>query len=137
MKCVAAGLIVLGCAFGVGAAHQTGPDWMDCRQTVVVRYHPGAKWADFDKHVAGHLAFLRKQMEAGELLYAGPFEDQKGGISIYRSSDLAELDRRIRQDPAVAHGVVTYSMSTWRMCSLRKTTQDEASRAPDVGKSPD
>ncbi len=125
MKLLMIGLAGLGCLAAAGLRAETGPEGMDCRHVTVVRYHPGAKWADFGKHVTGHLAFLRKQMEAGRLTYAGPCEGENGGFSIYASSDLAEVDRRVRQDPLVAKGVVTYSLHSWQMCSLAKGQKSE------------
>ncbi len=128
MKPLMIGLAGLGCLAAAGMRAETGPEWMDCRHVTVVRYHPGARWADFSKHVTGHLAFLREQMEAGRLTYAGPLEGENGGFSIYASSDLAEVDRRVRQDPLVVKGVVTYSLHSWQMCSLAKGQKSETPR---------
>lgn len=111
---VVAGILCLG----IGWLQPRGPDWLEFREVTVVRYYPGAQWGDFGKYAPDHLAFLRRQMEAGKLLYAGPFADDSGGLNIYSVADLEEVDRLVRQDPAVAHGAVTFSMQVWNMSKL-------------------
>ena len=64
--------------------------------------------------MGGHLAFLRKGMERGEILYAGPFLNDDGGATVYSLTDLAAVDA------LVANKVVTYTLKSWRMCSRAK-----------------
>jgi uncharacterized protein YciI len=123
MKTIIVGLLALSCGFGVAGYGANGPEWLDCRNVMLVHYYAGAKWAAFDKHVDGHLAFLKKQLEAGNVLYAGPFENEGGGVSIYRATDLAQVEEIVRQDPVVAQGVMTYSLHKWQMCKLRSAEQ--------------
>ena len=58
------------------AVRGQNPPGMTCDDVTVVQYHPGPQWKAFGIHLGGHLAFLRKTMAAGDLLYAGPFLDE-------------------------------------------------------------
>jgi len=98
------------------AEEAPGPEGMVCRPVVVVEYHAGPNADRFRDHVQGHLDHLRAQMKAGNLIYAGPFEEGLGGLSIYVLDDLAEVDKLVSKDPVVAKKVLTYSMRRWRMC---------------------
>ncbi len=112
--------IGLTLAFAVWALadDEPAPEGMTCRGTIVVEYHPGPNVEKFAEHVGGHLDYLRTQMKAGTVLYGGPFEDGRGGLSVYSVTDLNEVDALVRTDPLVANKVVTYSMRHWRMCSI-------------------
>ncbi|MHC4066245.1 MAG: YciI family protein, partial [Planctomycetota bacterium] len=99
MKTLMPAILTMVCGGAMALAPSPGPPGMTCQEVIVVRYHPGPEWKLFDQQVAGHLAFLRQQMEAGKLLYAGPFLDEGGGYSIYALTDLAEMDALVRLDP--------------------------------------
>jgi uncharacterized protein YciI len=112
---VVAVVLCVVCAL-VAVARQ--PEGMDCKDVVLVQYHGGPNWTDSQEHVEGHLGFLRREMKAGRLLFAGPFKDDAGGISIYEATDLGKVDVLVNQDPLVANKVVSYSLHRWKMCSL-------------------
>jgi uncharacterized protein YciI len=88
------------------------------REVTVVEYHAGPNWAAFNEHAQGHLEHLHRQMTAGKLLYAGPWRDDNGGLSIYRGADAGAVDALLQQDPLVTTKVVTYSLRVWHMHSL-------------------
>lgn len=133
MKTAVATLVAI---MGIGtiSLQPKAPPGMEGQDVTVVRYYSGAKWSDFDKYVDAHLNFLRKGMESGKLLYAGPFADDTGGLNIYNTADLAEVDRLVRQDPLIEKGVVTFSMQTWRMCKLAEKKPAAPETAPPTEK---
>ena len=110
--------LVLGvCAFLATADDKRGnPEGMSCRDVVIVRYVDGPKADEFSTHVAGHLEFLRKGLQSGNILFAGPLQDGPGGYTVYGLTDKKEVDKLVRQDPLIANKVCTYEMNTWMMC---------------------
>ena len=121
MKTVLMTLGVLGFIVAFSAAGSSqDPEGMLCHRATVVTYHAGAHWDAFAGHVDGHLAFLRNGMEQGKILFAGPFVGDKGGLTVYNMTDVAEVDAFVAQDPLVANKVVTYTLKSWRMCSPAK-----------------
>jgi uncharacterized protein YciI len=76
-----------------------------------VLYRPGPAWTkgqpvyaqDLDAHGRYHQALL----EAGHLLFAGPFTDSAGGLAVLVASDLVAARELVDADPAVVAGVFT------------------------------
>lgn len=61
-----------------------------------------------------HREFLTKLFETGRLYAAGPFLDDKGGISIYEASDLAEAEATLAEDPYTINGIfATTEIREW------------------------
>jgi uncharacterized protein YciI len=118
MRMLRLGLILLLCCVVAPDSARAGdPPGMKCRPAVVVRVHPGPAWKQFAGNVPVHLKFLREQMAAGHMLYGGPFEAGDGGLSIFDSSDLAQVDGWMASDPVVAKRIVTVEMHLWKMCA--------------------
>jgi uncharacterized protein YciI len=110
-----AALVLLG-----SLALAADPPGMACQNATVVRYHPALEWASFAKHKEGHLAFLRKEMERGTILFAGPLQEGEtftAGMAIYKGNDLKAVDAAVQGDPLVGNKVVTYEISGWMMCN--------------------
>ena len=101
-----------------GAAHADGfstPPGMRCEDAVVVRYHAGPRWSEVEREIGDHLEFMRAQMRAGRILFAGPLYES-GGLEIHRGSDLSAVAALVRTDPLVARDVVTISLERFWMC---------------------
>lgn len=56
--------------------------------------------AELDKVMAGHMANIQKMAKEGKLLVAGPFEGG-GGIFIFKSNSVKEVERWLSDDPGV------------------------------------
>ena len=116
MKTMAA--LVLGmCAWlAVADEQRRDPEGMSCRDVVIVRYVNGPKADEFSTHVANHIEFLRKGLQSGNILFAGPLQDGPGGYTVYGLTDKKEVEKLVRQDPLIANKVCTYELNTWMMC---------------------
>ncbi len=95
---------------------RSDPDGMSCRDVVIVRYVDGPKADEFSAHVTGHLEFLRKGLQSGDILFAGPLQDGPGGYTVYGLTDKKKVAKLVQQDPLIANKVCTYEMNTWMMC---------------------
>ena len=60
--------------------------------------------------MARHGAYLRKFLDEGKLLLAGPTLDGVFGVGIFKITDAAEAETIMRNDPAVLEGLMTPSM---------------------------
>lgn len=116
MKTMAA--LVLGmCAMLATTGDKRGdPEGMSCRDVVIVRYVDGPEADEFATHVADHLEFLRKGLQSGDILFAGPLQDGAGGYTVYGMTDKKAVEKLVREDPLIANKVCTYQMNTWMMC---------------------
>ena len=56
-------------------------------------------------HREEHLAGLRKLLDAGKLVIAGPFTDKTGSLVIIDAADQAEADAIAAGDPYVREGI--------------------------------
>jgi uncharacterized protein YciI len=78
------------------------------------RDYPEAKLEEIQK---AHLAHLRALAEAGQLLVAGPFDDQPDprlrGLELFRVGSVAEAKRLASEDPAVKAGRLEAVVMTW------------------------
>ena len=117
MKTMAA--LVLGmCALPATMDDKRGdPEGMSCRDVVIVHYVDGPKASEFSTHVADHLEFLRKGLQSGDILFAGPLRDGPGGYTVYGLTDKNKVEKLVRQDPLIANKVCNYEMNTWMMCT--------------------
>ena len=64
----------------------------------------------------GHLAFLARLWRSGQLVAAGPFDDQDDpslrGAMVF-STGVAEARSLLSQDPAVRAGVLSFALMSW------------------------
>mgnify|MGYP000414379837 CR=1 FL=1 len=68
------------------------------------------RFADKSKapaHMADHNAWLQRGFEDGVFLLSGGLQPSAGGAIIAHGPARPELDARLKEDPFVAHGVVT------------------------------
>lgn len=57
--------------------------------------------------MAGHKAWLQRGFDDGVFLLAGSLQPNAGGAILAHNATLAELERRVREDPFVAEDVVS------------------------------
>jgi uncharacterized protein YciI len=80
-----------------------------------VLYRPGPQWdrerSLFDQEdINDHRDFLRARFDDATLVMGGPFLDDSGGISIFRSDSQDQLEDVLRSDPTIARGLQIYEI---------------------------
>lgn len=58
------------------------------------------------QHMAGHRDWLKRGFDDGVFLLAGSLRPEQGGAIVAHNTSLAELQRRVDDDPFVAQEVV-------------------------------
>ncbi len=64
---------------------------------------------------AQHLEFLAKQRAEGRIFANGRFVDGAGGLVIYRTESLADVEAIVKQDPYVVQGARGYEIHEWEI----------------------
>jgi uncharacterized protein YciI/ketosteroid isomerase-like protein len=81
-------------------------------------FRPGPAWVRGApvgaQPLAPHLAHMKRLWQAGRLVLAGPFLDDRGGLAVIEAGSLEEAMRVLAADPAVASGVMTAEVHPWR-----------------------
>lgn len=70
---------------------------------------------DEDEIINQHFQYLKKLLDEGKLMLAGPLLDGALGLTIYNSGDEFEVKRWANEDPAVQKGVFTLEMHPLRL----------------------
>ena len=92
-------------------ARAVGDDYTNLGCVVVTLTDVG----DVSKHLADHVAYLKRLQRNGRLIASGSFPDKKsGGMYILRSDSLEETTDIVREDPLVANKVCTSSLRNWQ-----------------------
>lgn len=78
-------------------------------KSYVVTYRPGPAWVRgrplADQPLAEHGRHVHAKFLASELVVAGPFTDDSGGIAVFRAASDEEARAFVESDPAVRAGV--------------------------------
>jgi uncharacterized protein YciI len=70
----------------------------------------------YDEHFQAHIAWVKQHAEAAVFLFAGSLEDRTaGGMIIAKTESRAALDRILRDDPFLIHGVATHEVTTFNV----------------------
>jgi uncharacterized protein YciI len=69
-----------------------------------------AELSDVDRHVDAHLAFIRRNYDAGHFLISGRKEPRTGGVIIARG-DRNEIEAVLDADPFKQSGVAEYTIT--------------------------
>ncbi|MCX6127185.1 MAG: hypothetical protein NTV34_20880 [Proteobacteria bacterium] len=102
----------------VDSCAEESPPGMTCQCASLVEYKPSKHWDKFSEFVAGHLSYLKLQMQTGTLVLAGPFMDTAaGGTSIYLETDAKKLSQTLLGDPLLVNDVATSQIRPWMMCN--------------------
>lgn len=59
------------------------------------------------QHMDGHKAWIARGFADGVFLLVGSLKPNLGGVVVAHKTSLAELERRVEEDPFVAHGIVS------------------------------
>lgn len=60
-----------------------------------------------------HAVYVQQRYDAGEVLIAGPFEDQSGGAILIEVENEEEAFRFAQHDPAVINSIFQYELKPW------------------------
>lgn len=61
-----------------------------------------------------HIAFLNKQIEAGNIFAKGPFMDHSGGLVLYKMDSYEEAKKLAESDPVIVHGTRKMLFKEWK-----------------------
>jgi uncharacterized protein len=60
-----------------------------------------------------HLAYINRLHHEGKIIHAGPFNDGKGGLVLYRTESLEEARSLAEEDPVVPAGACRLEIREW------------------------
>ena len=83
-------------------------------------HSPGLRWVEgvgFREQpgVAQHVRYMAEQLEAGRLVFGGPFLDDSGGMMVLRAENKDEAVSIAEADPAVQDGLLLVAVKPWMM----------------------
>lgn len=61
-------------------------------------------------HLDAHKAWLVRYVHAGNILFAGPLQREKGGFVLTYADDLRDIEKMIADDPFHVHGLATFDI---------------------------
>jgi uncharacterized protein YciI len=70
--------------------------------------------ASIDKHMPGHMKFLKKYYTAGKFLVSGRKIPRDGGIILAIGESRAEIEAIVAEDPFVARGLADFRIIEFR-----------------------
>jgi len=92
----------------------------------VLQHTPGSALPDgesvFDQPgIAEHFAFLKRRMDAGELIAAGPIDDGSGdGITVIEVPSIEDATQLANEDDqSVVAGLLDVTVRPWRVVMAR------------------
>lgn len=62
-----------------------------------------------------HLAWMKRQHEAGRILFSGPTTDRKHGIYVIRAGSREEAERVAASDPYTEAGFCAFDLLEWEV----------------------
>jgi len=60
-----------------------------------------------------HLAWMKRQHEAGTILFSGPTTDRKFGVYVIRAASRGEAEKIAAGDPYTAAGFCAFDLYEW------------------------
>jgi uncharacterized protein YciI len=71
--------------------------------------------AERDSLFQGHMANIGRMAKAGQLVLAGPFEQNPdyAGLYVFTTPTITETEPLLQTDPAIAGGALAYKMYEW------------------------
>ena len=62
-----------------------------------------------------HLAWMKRQHEAGTILFSGPTPDRKFGIYVIRAANKGDAEKITASDPYTAAGFTAFDLYEWEV----------------------
>ena len=75
--------------------------------------------AEDQKIIADHFQYLKDKLEIGELILAGPCEDQAFGIVIFRAESESKARLFMENDPAILRGLMTAELHAFKVSLIQ------------------
>lgn len=106
-------------AYDSTLAAKVGADERGMRMYTLVLLTPGPRTdipkAERDSLFRGHMANIGRMAEAGQLVLAGPFEDNPSyaGLYVFTTPTIAETRPLLQSDPAIAGGALAVELYEW------------------------
>jgi uncharacterized protein YciI len=83
----------------------------------VINYTPGSAWivgkSVSDQPLMEHSSYLQQLFDEHQLLFAGPFLDNAGGMAVLGVQDEAMAQDIVEHDPAVLSNIFQASLHPW------------------------
>ena len=73
-----------------------------------------ADLTEVDKHLPGHLQYLKKNQKRGAFICSGPRDPRMGGVILCRSESEEAVRAIVAEDPFISSGVADYELINFR-----------------------
>jgi uncharacterized protein YciI len=80
----------------------------------------GEMTEDENRLMGEHFMYLKKNLEEGKLMMAGPCIDKSLGVGVIEADTKEEVEEIGKNDPAVKAGIVTLELKEMRVSLWRK-----------------
>lgn len=101
------------------AQRAPAPPGMQCHQRTLVLFAPGPNIDKQKDLTAAHFDYMRQQMRTAKIIAAGPFGGNEGAAIVFGSSDWAEVQDILKNEPYTNGGVIKVAEHrTWTACEL-------------------
>jgi len=77
----------------------------------IIDIHYTAPLEEVDKHIDGHIAYLKRYFENNTFIITGKKEPRTGGILIANANSREEVERIITEDPFYQHHVAEMTIT--------------------------
>ena len=87
------------------------------KNSCIAYYEPGPNWIKGkplkDQPLTAHDAYLIGMHECGKVSMGGPFHDGSGGLVIFDTDDIVDVNDVLSQDPAIVEGILIADVKRW------------------------
>src|SRR4051794_10715564 len=87
----------------------------DARSMFIIELTYKVDLAEIDRHMAAHMAFVRKYYTAGHLLMSGRKVPRDGGILLALGDSRAQVEAIAAEDPFCVHGLADARVIEFRV----------------------
>jgi uncharacterized protein YciI len=94
------------------------PPGLRCPQRTLVLFEP-AENHEAQPLFGEHIAWITSQMRAGKVISGGPMSDRKSAAMLFASTDWAEIENLLKDEPFVHAGAIKVkSHDVWVACEV-------------------
>jgi uncharacterized protein len=103
----------------VFAQQMPNPPGMQCHERTLVLFAEGSAVGNRKDLTSAHLDYIRRQMREGKIIAGGPFVDNQGAAMVFGSSNWAEVEGILKDEPYTKAGVIRVAEhKEWTACEL-------------------
>ena len=70
--------------------------------------------SEVDKHLPGHIEYLKKNQKSGAFFCSGPRNPRTGGVILCHAENEEAVHTIVKEDPFIANGVADYELINFR-----------------------